>query len=63
MSSKNEIARHLREIIAAKNKSYLIFKDLTDRLQDPVLKEKLGRIAFDSKEHKELLEQVLQLVA
>jgi len=61
MFSKQEAIKYLQEIIPMKKKTYQIYQDLCARLGDGNLKEKIARLAFDEKEHKEIMEEAVRL--
>jgi len=61
MFSKQDVIKCLHEIIPMKKKTHDIYQDLYARLRDENLKEKVARILFDEKEHKEIMEEAVRL--
>jgi rubrerythrin len=63
MFSKEDVIKCLHEIVPMKKKTYDIYQDLHARLRDANLKEGIGRILFDEKEHKEIIEEAVRLLS
>lgn len=62
MFTKDEVIQFLRKYEILKNKNIAVYSDLDEKLTNPRIKEKFDQILFLEKEHRELLQQAIDLI-